>query len=160
MISYLIVMYLVSLALGYVLRFTEATHALGKSLSDAPTGSGYQDAITPPRFSSLAIIVYLIAFFSNAYGWWQYGWLIGLGVTVGFYFVGSINRLLFLPKSNSDHFLKIITNSMISRHADYMRSGDELRASAMAQSGYALHSRLPHILWSADPPAAYVLDHL
>ena len=28
------------------------------------------------------------------------------------------------------------------------------------QSGYALHSRLPHILWSADPPAAYVLDHL
>ena len=27
-------------------------------------------------------------------------------------------------------------------------------------SGYALHSRLPHILWSADPPAAYVLDHL
>ena len=30
----------------------------------------------------------------------------------------------------------------------------------MVQSGYALHSRLPHILWSADPPAAYVLDHL
>ena len=29
-----------------------------------------------------------------------------------------------------------------------------------AESGYALHSRLPHILWSADPPAAYVLDHL
>ena len=28
------------------------------------------------------------------------------------------------------------------------------------ESGYALHSRLPHILWSADPPAAYVLDHL
>ena len=28
------------------------------------------------------------------------------------------------------------------------------------RSGYALHSRLPHILWSADPPAAYVLDHL
>ncbi len=30
----------------------------------------------------------------------------------------------------------------------------------IALSGYALHSRLPHILWSADPPAAYVLDHL
>ena len=30
----------------------------------------------------------------------------------------------------------------------------------MRGSGYALHSRLPHILWSADPPAAYVLDHL
>ena len=27
-------------------------------------------------------------------------------------------------------------------------------------SGYALPSRLPHILWAADPPAAYVLDHL
>ena len=31
---------------------------------------------------------------------------------------------------------------------------------AFVVSGYALHSRLPHILWSADPPAAYVLDHL
>ena len=32
--------------------------------------------------------------------------------------------------------------------------------SRILGSGYALHSRLPHILWSADPPAAYVLDHL
>ena len=27
-------------------------------------------------------------------------------------------------------------------------------------SGYALHSLLPHILWLAGAPAAYVLDHL
>ena len=32
--------------------------------------------------------------------------------------------------------------------------------TTLGESGYALHSRLPHILWSADPPAAYVLDHL
>ena len=25
---------------------------------------------------------------------------------------------------------------------------------------YALHSRLPHILWLADPPTAHVLYHL
>ena len=34
------------------------------------------------------------------------------------------------------------------------------KAIESSRSGYALHSRLPHILWSADPPAAYVLDHL
>ena len=28
------------------------------------------------------------------------------------------------------------------------------------EGGYALHSRLPHILWLADPPTAHVLDHL
>ena len=28
------------------------------------------------------------------------------------------------------------------------------------KGGYALHSRLPHILWLADPPTAHVLYHL
>ena len=35
-----------------------------------------------------------------------------------------------------------------------------LQSLGYMNSGYALPSRLPHILWSADPPAAYVLDHL
>ena len=30
----------------------------------------------------------------------------------------------------------------------------------LGEGGYALHSRLPHILWLADPPTAHVLYHL
>ena len=31
---------------------------------------------------------------------------------------------------------------------------------SISGGGYALHSRLPHILWLADPPTAHVLYHL
>ena len=33
-------------------------------------------------------------------------------------------------------------------------------SSSISNGGYALHSRLPHILWLADPPTAHVLYHL
>ena len=43
----------------------------------------------------------------------------------------------------------------------YLKRSLEIQPNpSIERSGYALHSRLPHILWSADPPAAYVLDHL
>ena len=35
-----------------------------------------------------------------------------------------------------------------------------LNATRALSGGYALHSRLPHILWLADPPTAHVLYHL
>ena len=37
---------------------------------------------------------------------------------------------------------------------------EKLQGIAILPSGYALHSLLPHILWLAGAPAAYVLDHL
>ena len=133
MIIYLIVVYAFSLAFGYVLAFTNATLALGKSLSDANTPTGYQDAITPPRFSHFAMLVYIGIFAAVAYGWWVYGWLTGLGVTVGVFVVTAVNKLLLLPKSDSNHFRRIIVHSMMNRHADYVKAADELRASAMAR---------------------------
>ena len=41
-----------------------------------------------------------------------------------------------------------------------MRKSYGFRTFRITESGYALHSRLPHILWLAGPPAAQVLDHL
>ena len=35
-----------------------------------------------------------------------------------------------------------------------LRKDGETLATGIAESGYALHSRLPHILWLAGPPAA------
>lgn len=140
--TYFILLYLISLALGYVLAFTEATLALGRSLSDTDSSTGYQDAITPPYFSKLAILVYIGAFAGIAYVWWQYGWPTGLVVTAGFFVITVVNKLLLLPKNESDHFRQIITRSMINRYADYVKSGDELRASAMV-----------HLLNKLDIPA-------
>ena len=132
MFLYIVLMYVVSSALGYVLAFIGATLIIGRSLSDASTPTGYQDAITPPRFSTFAIAVYVATLVGIIYGWWKFGWLLGLGVTIGFWVMVVVNKVVLLPKSDSEHFRRIIVHSMIHRHANYLKTGDALRASAMA----------------------------
>jgi hypothetical protein len=124
-------MYFASLVLGYVLAFNSATLSIGRSLGDAATPTGYQDAITPPRFSTFAIAVYIICAGGLIYGFWRFGWLAGIGTVVAFVFVVTFNKVIILPKTESEHFRKIIIHSMINRHANYLKAGDTLRASAM-----------------------------
>ena len=131
MAIYLVCMYFTSLALGYVLAFTGATLSIGRSLSDAGTPTGYQDAITPPRFSTFAIVVYIICAGGLIYGFWRFGWLAGIGTIIAFVFVVALNKVILLPKSESEHFRKIVIHSMINRHANYLKAGDTLLASTM-----------------------------
>ncbi len=131
MVVYLVCMYFASLALGYILAFTGATLTIGRSLSDSDRPTGYQDAITPPRFSMFAILVYVICAVGLIYGFWRLGWLVGFGIIIGFFLAIVLNKVLILPKSHSDHFRNIIIHSMIKRHADYLKGGDTLRASVM-----------------------------
>ena len=131
MTIYLVCMYLASLALGYVLAFTGATLSIGRSLSDAGTPTGYQDAITPPGFSTFAIVVYTICAGGLIYGFWRFGWLAGIGTIVAFLLVVAINKVIILPKSDSGHFRNIIIHSMINRHANFLKAGDTLRAAAI-----------------------------
>ncbi len=134
MTIYLICMYCVSLALGYVLAFTGTALSIGRSLSDVGTATGYQDAITPPGFSTLAMAIYIICAGGLIFGFWRYGWLAGFGLTIGFLFVAALNKVLILPRSGSEHFRNIIIRSMIRRHADYLKADEQrLRASAMGQ---------------------------
>lgn len=133
MTLYLILMYLVSLALGYVLAFTQATLFIGRELSDAGTPTGYQDAITPPRFTTFAILVYALCLVGVSYGIWTFGWLTGLGVTFGLLLATSVNLALILPKKDSQHFRGLVVHSLINRNADYLRFGDTLRASVIAE---------------------------
>ena len=132
MTLYLILMYFASLALGYVLNFTRATLSIGRSLSTADTPTGFQDAITPPRFSTFALAIYVLCFGGLTYGFWAFGWVIGLGVVIGFFVSVGLNMAM-LPKSEGEHLRKIIVHSMINRHADYVKAGDSLRASAMGE---------------------------
>ena len=133
MTAYVVLMYLVSLALGYVLAFSQTTLAIGRSLSGVEGGTGYQDAITPPRFTGIAIVAYVLALAGVIYGFWAFGWLTGLAVLIGLFVAVTLNISLILPKINGEHFRKLIIHSMIDRHADYLKSGDTLRASMMAE---------------------------
>jgi len=131
MIIYFIAMYIISLLLGYELAFTQATLMIGRSISDTDSKTGYQDAITPPWSTNLGLAIYVVTAGGVVYGFIKYGWLVGLGIIVGFLFLMSLNKVILLPKKDSEHFRRIITGSMIRRYANYLRDGDELRASAM-----------------------------
>ena len=131
-IGYIVILYLVALAFGYELRFTEATRFIGRALSGTGSSTGFQDAITPPASSYVAFGVYGLTLLVLVFGFFRYGFLAGLAAVVGFYVLVLLNRILLLPKRDSSHFRAIVTKSMIRRHADYLRDGDKLRAAAMA----------------------------
>lgn len=132
MAAYIIVLCVVAVAFGYQLRFAEATLHMGRALSGASSGTGLQDAITPPVSSYLAFGVYGVTLLVLAFAFYQYGILWGLGAAIAFYVLVAISRVLLLPRPDSGHFHAIVTGSMIRRHADYVRAGDKLRAAAMA----------------------------
>lgn len=131
MIFYFLVLFTVSLLLGYALAFTEATLMIGRSISDTDSRTGYQDAITPPKSSTLSLVIYAIVLAWVVYGFIKYGWLVGIGIIVGLIFLTALNKVILLPKKDSEHFRRIIIDSMIRRYANYLREGDELRASAL-----------------------------
>lgn len=74
MALYLLLIFLGSVALVYMLRFTEATLAIGRSLRNVKTGRELQGAITPPKIGQLAFPFQLFAslesfmFFGNLNG--------------------------------------------------------------------------------------------
>jgi hypothetical protein len=130
-IIYIILLWLASLLLGYSLVFASATLATGKSISGTDSSRGFQDAITPPWSTNLTLFSYAASIGAVSYGWYEYGWLTGLGIILGFFFLIAINQGLLLPKSDGEHYRWLILSSMGNRYTDYVKSGDQIRASAM-----------------------------
>jgi len=143
MIIYIIGLCFVSLLLGYSLKFNEATLRIGRLISDTGSSTGFQDAITPPWTTKLAIISYLAAIGTMGYGWYQYGWLSGIGIIVAFFVLVVLNQILLLPKSESSHFKQLILRSMFNRYADFKKTGDSVRAAAIAALLEKLNAPIP-----------------
>jgi hypothetical protein len=132
-----VLLYVASLMFEYEIRFTEATVIFGRSLSPPEflkmTPTGFQDAITPPYSTKLAIAMYIFVVLIFGYGFYENGFLIGLISAVVFFVFVLVNRLFLIPKPDGEHFRKIILRSMINRHADYLKIGDNVRAGVMAE---------------------------
>jgi hypothetical protein len=122
---------ILSVALAYELRFTEATLHLGRSISDHPEGTGFQDAITPPASSNIAYIIYALTLGALIYSFFRFGFLWGIGLLLAFFVLLRI-WVAVLPPPTSPHFFRLITGSMARRYADYVRNGDQVRAATMA----------------------------
>jgi hypothetical protein len=127
----LIALAILSVALAYELRFTEATLHLGRSISDHPEGTGFQDAITPPVSTSITYVIYALTLGALIYSFFRFGFFRGIGLLLAFFVLARI-WVAVLPPPTSPYFFRLITGSMGRRYADYVRDGDEVRATVMA----------------------------
>lgn len=123
-----------SLMVAYVLSFQSTTLEMGRSLTDATVAGdrGLQDAITPPWVTTLFFLSFASFFGSIGYLWYAQGWMLGIGSIVGGLLAISISQVVILPKSGSQHYKDQIYRSMLNRYANYAKSGDTVRADAMA----------------------------
>jgi hypothetical protein len=113
-----------------MMQFTATTLAMGRELSDTDSPTGYQDAITPPWQSNLALFTYASVLILTVLMWWNAGWLAAFSAFAAMFFGASIVRCA-LPGRNGPHFRNLILQSMCRRYADYVRDGDVMRADAM-----------------------------
>ncbi len=117
-------------ALSYVTQFAGATLSMGRALSESDSGRGFQDAITPPWQTNLALFVHIAVLLILGLVFWKLGWKSGL-MALAATFVVSVVVRRFLPSSDGQHFRHLILRSMANRYADYVRNGDTVRADAM-----------------------------
>jgi hypothetical protein len=119
-------------AVAYTTRFSGATLSFGRKLSETSSGTGYQDAITPPASANFGLVVYVLTLAMLALSWYEFG--IGRVVIslVAVVLLTLLSRQ-FLPHEDSLHFKKLIIQSMSRRHANFVRDGDRIRAAAMRE---------------------------
>jgi hypothetical protein len=119
-----------SLAVAYSLRFTGATLLFGRALSETNSGTGFQSAISPPWEVAFGLVVYCLTLAILAYSWYAFG--VGRAmITFATFLVAMMIFRHLLPREDSDHYKKLILQSMSRRYANFVRDGDTIRAAAM-----------------------------
>jgi hypothetical protein len=128
---FLILMYLLSLALGYAVAFNGSTRVLWESLRGTDMPSSFQLALNPPWEGMLLCSSYLASFLGICYGFWQYGFFPGTGIVFCFLVASNISEMFLLNKMHSTFHLNIILKAIRQRHDDYVKSGDLTQAKSM-----------------------------
>lgn len=108
--------------------FRNFNKEVGLELSSTKMGTGYQDAITPPKLNYVSYVFWPLNLFIIVASFLDYGaWgFIILGI---FILSNVLTGIFILPKL--DKFLRVLFRSMTNRHADYVRDGDIIRANAI-----------------------------
>ena len=111
------------------IEFRNFNKVVGLELSSSKMGTGYQDAITPPKLNYVSYIFWPLNIFIIFAGFSDFG---SSGfIILGIFIFSAILTWIFICPKLDKFFLKTLFYSMINRHADYVKSGDKLRAEAM-----------------------------
>ena len=116
---------------GYSGKIVETCRTVGKELEGATGPNGFQDAITPPETTRGLKLNWGATFVLLILTWWMFG-VGGLFAVLAIRVVARVVVGAVLSgKAWSDSFVRSIFTSMCRRHADYVKSGDIMRAEAM-----------------------------
>ncbi|MDA1216185.1 MAG: hypothetical protein O2812_04865 [Chloroflexi bacterium] len=135
---------LLSVLLAFTLAFSSATLLAGKALvlpsdldsEESAEGvnqlmhTGFQDAITPPWSTSLALIVYISIIASEVFAWLVLGWRMGL-LSIGILIVSSVILKRLFDKVAQGFFFSSMFKSMVGRSERWVLAGHQTRADAM-----------------------------
>jgi len=148
-ILYLLIGVLISLNAAYFLSISRATLFWGKELVNEETGTGIQDAITPPWISYLSIGSYVTVLIFIIIGFVLFGLLKGI-ILIPFAFLatGIITRVL--PKGNSIFYKNIIMRSLANRFANFTKNRDIVRANAVKDILNKFGMPVPEILTNEE----------
>lgn len=117
----------------YQLGLTDACKTMGVKISSGATNTGYQDAITPPSSTNLTLLTWALIVALSLYAIFGFGWS-EFGIVAGTFLVMSIvSGASFVPKPDSEHYVRRIYRSMVNRYADYEKAGDRVRSAAMKE---------------------------
>jgi hypothetical protein len=104
-------------------------------------GTGFQDAITPPWRAKLFTLLWGAIVATMIVGFYALGVVQGFLIVGLFFIVLSLSGVFLVPKPESRHYLRIISQSLIKRTADYARDGDQMRATAAKEIADQLLAR-------------------
>jgi len=128
---------IVSVLLRFDVGFRNFNKEVGLELSTTKTGTGYQNAITPPKLNwfSYAVYILLAIFLINTFldksGSTSQGFT-ALGIVIGTMIISGI--IMHPPNKTplfQKFYLRTLYSSMTNRFADYKKNNDHVRADAI-----------------------------
>ena len=131
MITFLALMYLLSLALGYAAAFDGCTRKLWLSVRNNEMPDALKLALNPPWVRMLIYSTCLASIMGVGYGFWRFGFLPGAGIAFCFILASKTGEMFLQNNMNSSFHLNVMLRAVLRRQADYMRSGDLDRAKSM-----------------------------
>ena len=109
--------------------FRNFNKEIGLELSSSKMGTGYQDAITPPKLNYVSYVFWPLNLFIIFAGFADFG-VVGF-IILGIFILSNVLTGIFILPKLDRFFLRILFRSMTNRHADYVRDGDDIRADAI-----------------------------
>lgn len=128
----LIVMLLVSLALGYELAYTQSTRRLAIKISSADGWRFIQDALTPPRSNLVGCATYLWFTCGVTLVWLRFNWYYAVTICIISVMIVGLTASSLL-KYAGNWFEGSVIRSMMRRYADFVKEGDVMRANAASE---------------------------